>query len=242
MENKIIKKIKIYKGMEINKLDNQVSPSLDAIPSGNIIYAIIGGKGSGKSTLILNLLKKKDSPFYKKFDNIFLCSPTAKRDHKFDGLVKELDEEDKYFTDCNNETLEHIIERLKESVDENEGVKNLLILDDCIHMLSSASEKHSALNEIVTQSRHMKLSIIIVSQQLKKINTLIRNQIDCISFFRTHKIKEYQALEELLNINKDKLKIYYDQATKTNNGFLHISLMTNTPQFFRNFDRMELLN
>jgi Cdc6-like AAA superfamily ATPase len=239
---KSIKRIRIYKGLEIQKLDNQVNNSLDAIPSGNIIYAIIGGKGSGKSTLILNLLKKKNSPFYKSFDNIFFCSPTAKRDHKFDKLVEELEEEEKYFTDCNNETLNEIIERLKESVDEDEGIRNLLILDDCIHMLSSSTEKNSALNEIITQSRHMKLSVIIVSQQLKKINTLIRNQIDCISFFRTHKIKEYQALEELLNINKKILKIFYDQATKTNNGFLHISLMTNTPVFFRNFDKMEVIN
>jgi Cdc6-like AAA superfamily ATPase len=238
---KNIKKMKIYKGLEISSLDNQVESSRDAIPSGNIIYAIIGGKGSGKSTLILNLLSKKDSPFYKRFDNIFFCSPTAQRDHKFDNLVQELEVEEKYFTDCHNETLNNIIERLKESVDDNPDVKNLLILDDCIHMLSSSSDKNSALNELVTQSRHMKLSIVIVSQQLKKINTLIRNQIDCISFFRTHKIKEYQALEELLNINKKLLKIYYDQATKTNNGFLHISLMTNTPVFFRNFDKMELI-
>ena len=54
------------------------------------------------------------------------------------------------------------------------------------------------------QSKHCYYS----SQQFLKINPLIRNNTDMISFFKTYKVKEYEALENMLNISKEKLKIY----------------------------------
>ena len=126
---------------DIMPFDNQVIKSEDPLPLGNYNYIFCGRRGSGKSTLLLNLLKRKTSPYYKQFDNIFLVSPTAGRDEKFSKLVEELKEDNKFYDTLNDKIVEEIIERL---TDFNESYKkehpkkvprNLLILDDCIHML-----------------------------------------------------------------------------------------------------------
>ena len=247
MDKKIIK-IKINRNhkLEVKSVDKQISYSNSPLPINcHFVWLIVGMKGTGKSTIILNVLKNKHSPYYKYFDNIYLVSSTAKRDKKFDSLINELEEEDKYYTECNDEILNEIIDKIQEYNDNSDtnDIHNLLILDDCVHNLPSSTQKNSALNRIITQCRHLKLSIIITAQQFLKINPLIRNNTDLISFFKTYKIKEYEALENMLNISKEKLKIYYDFATKDgNNSFLHISLFGGKePMFFKKFDKIEIV-
>ena len=248
MDKKIIK-IKLKKNnFDVTNIDHQIKYSDSPLPQSYFIWLIVGMKGTGKSTIILNVLKNKKSPYYKHFDNIYFVSSTAKRDNKFDKLIEDLEEEDKFYNECNEENLNEIVNKIQEFNDTTDipksDIHNLIILDDCVHQLPSSTQKNSALNKIITQCRHLKTSVIIVSQQFLKINPLIRNNTDLISFFKTYKIKEYQALEDLLNIDKDKLKIYYDFATKDgNNNFLHISLFGGSnPLFFKKFDKIEIIN
>lgn len=98
----------------IAPFDSQVKSSDDPLPKSNIIHIFIGKKGSGKSTLMLNLLSRKTSPYYKWFDNIFIVSPTASKDPKFDKLVGELDQEGKVYTTLSDEVASDIMERLDE--------------------------------------------------------------------------------------------------------------------------------
>ena len=245
MDKKIIK-IKIKRNnFDVKNIDNQIKFSDSPLPQSYFVWLICGMKGTGKSTVILNVLNNKKSPYYKFFDNIYFVSSTGKRDHKFDKLIDELEEDNKYYSECNDENLNEIITKIQEYNDDSDDkdIHNLLILDDCVHNLPSSTQRDSALNRIITQCRHLKLSVIITSQQFLKINPLIRNNTDMISFFKTYKVKEYEALENMLNISKEKLKIYYDFATKDgNNNFLHISLFGGKePLFFRKFDKIELI-
>jgi GTPase SAR1 family protein len=177
---------------DIAPLDKQVIRTDEPLPLSYINYIVIGKKGSGKSTLILNLLKKKSSPYYKKFDNIYLISPTAGRDTKFEKLVDELKQEDKYYDELNDENISEIINRLQEFNDEfieeqeenktKEKPNNLLILDDCLANLPS-SNAHSLINKIFTNARHYKLSIWCLVQKYNKLNPLIRTNSDLITIF-----------------------------------------------------------
>lgn len=99
---------------KIAPFDSQVKISDEPLPKGNLIHIFIGKKGSGKSTLMLNLLSRKTSPYYRWFDNIFIVSPTCSKDPKFDKLVKELDGEGKVYNELTDDVASEIMMRLDE--------------------------------------------------------------------------------------------------------------------------------
>jgi hypothetical protein len=91
---------------EMKMLDSQVNATDEPIPENTpLIYIICGGKSRGKSTMLLNLLR---TVFKKKFSNIFLVSPTCRKDDKFDRIVTELDTDKKVYDVCSEENLAEI--------------------------------------------------------------------------------------------------------------------------------------
>jgi Mg2+ and Co2+ transporter CorA len=228
---------------DIAPLDNQVKKSDDPLPLGNLIHIFCGKRGSGKSTILLNLLKRKTSPYHKSFDNIYLVSPTANRDEKFDKLVEELIEDDKFYDKLDDTVIDKIIEKVTSFNDEykkehpKKQPRNLLILDDCIHMLPTSTQ-HSSINQIFTNGRHMKLSIFLCTQQLTKLNRLIRTNADLLTFFPTDNKKEFETLSDEWSIEPKLLRDIYEFAIDGNNSFLHISFCGRKPMFFKKFDRI----
>ena len=227
---------------DLKKLDNQIIRSDDPLPKQDIVWIINGGKGSGKSSMILSVLKSKNG--YKKFyDNIYLVSPTASRDTKFNKLIEELDKDNKYFSTCDNETIEDIINKLKEfneNFDEsNRQPRNLVIFDDCLASLPKSTQR-SPFNLLITTSRHLKTSVWILTQKYNKVNPLIRANMDMLSFFRSNNKLEFKTLEDDVNVDEKELKILYDFATDKPNSFLHISFFSGKPIFFNRFDKIIL--
>lgn len=227
---------------EIQPLDNQVQRGDEPLPLRPVSYLIIGRKGSGKSTMLLNLLKRKSSPYYKAFDNVFLISPTARKDPKFDKLVNELAREDKFFEELDETIIDSIMKRVenfntqfKEEYPKSEP-RNLLILDDCIHSLPTSTTK-STINALYTNQRHYKLSVITCSQQLLKVNRLIRTNADMMSFFPTDNKKEFECICDEWNIDPKFFKEIYDYATDKDNSFLHM-VFGRRPQFYKRFDKI----
>lgn len=232
---------------EILPLDNQVIKSDDPLPIGNLIHIFCARRGMGKSTLLLSLLMRKTSPYYRSFDNIYLVSPTAKRDAKFDKLVAELKYDHKFYDKLDEEVIDEIIEKLTAFNDEykekhpKKVPRNLLILDDCIHMLP-ASTKGSSINQIFTNGRHLKLSIFLCTQQLTKLNRLIRTNCDLLTFFPTDNKKEFETLSDEWAIEPKFLRNIYEFAIDGPNSFLHISFCGRKPVFFKKFDRIIIPN
>jgi Cdc6-like AAA superfamily ATPase len=230
---------------ELAPLDNQVHKTDDPLPEGHISYIFCGKKGSGKSTLILNLLKRKTSPYHRRFDNIYMISPTAMRDPKFDKLIEELQRDGKFYEELNEENINNIIEKIKAFNDKfaEEFPKkkpfNLLLLDDCIHMMPTSTQQ-STIQQLWTNQRHLKLSIFLATQKLNKLPTLCRANADLISFFPNDNRKEFECLENEWSIDPKLLKSVYDFATDSPNSFLHISFFGRKPTFFKKFDRIIL--
>jgi adenylate kinase family enzyme len=228
---------------EIAPMDNQVLKSDGPLPLGNINYILCGKKGSGKSTLALNLLKRKTSPYYRQFDNIFLISPTASRDEKFAKLIEELKVDNKFYDTLDDEVINEIVEKLKRFNDQykfehpKSTPRNLLIMDDCIHMLPTSTQQ-SSINQLFTNQRHLKLSLWIMTQQLTKLNRLIRTNCDLLSYFPNDSKKEFETIENEWAIEPKLLKAVYDYATNSQNSFLHISFFGRKPSFFKKFDRI----
>lgn len=226
--------------IKIKKLDNQIYEDEFAIPQmQNFVWLIIGAKGSGKSNIIINALnnKKKNNGLKKRFQKIYMCSPTAIYDPKYEKLHKELDEGNTYYNTLNNKILSKIYDDIINNHSDKHN--SLLILDDCISMLPKSTEKNSILNKIIACHRHIHLSIIISSQKYNSINTLIRNNYDILSIFKIDNKSEYKTIENDLNTNAELLKEVYDFAVSKKHSFLHIRL-SNPILFYQNFDKIIL--
>lgn len=221
---------------ELNALDNQVPPDDSPLPLRPTTHLIIAKKGSGKSSLLINMLKSKNA-YNKKFDNIYLFSPTCRGDSKFDSLVGELDPEGKVIDDLTPESLHKVLENIK---DFNENFKkkreplNLIIFDDCYHQLLKRGKDAAVLNKLITQARHYKTSLIFCIQRFK-CSPLLRSNSDLVSIFR---IDNKQDLKEVLDEWSVRPELY-NMATSKPYGFLHISYCSNPPRYFSKFSPIE---
>jgi hypothetical protein len=232
-ESKITKKLK--------KLDNQISDEDQIFPDrSGVLYLVVGRKGSGKSTVVLNLLntKRKDGGYRGHFDNIYMVNPNGK-DEKYSKLVKELSRTGNYYTEMTNEVLKDIEDKVRsfnENFDEDRKPANLLILDDCIHFLPKSNQKAQIFHGIITGARHLKLSIIITLQKLKGANTIVRSNTDIASFWRTDVASEKKDIMEEFGIPEN----YLDACWSEKNGFCTVAFTSGKPKYYNKFD--EIIN
>ena len=208
------------------------------------VHIISGSKGSGKSSMMISMLRSKNI-YKRRFNNIFLISPTAGSgaDPKMLKLVEELEEDGHYFTECSDENYQTILDMIKESnhdlTEKGKKPRNLLILDDCLASMPRNSEKGNKLNEIIIACRHLFTNIILLVQKYNSIPTLIRSNTDYISFYPSHSRQELDTLIKDLSINEKLFKDLLKFATNEKYSFLHINLLHgNEPLFFKKFDRI----
>jgi hypothetical protein len=118
---------------DLNAFDSQVKESEDPLPSeGSQNWLICGRVGTGKSTLLLRAITSSKSNWSagKNFDLVFLCSPSAKHDDKFQDLVQELMNDGRYYDTFDEKVLDEILESIdtynyqyKEDVNEYKASK-----------------------------------------------------------------------------------------------------------------------
>lgn len=215
------------------------------------IYSIIGGIGSGKSTVILNLLDKYLKKYY---NHIMMISPTAKIDFKWKDVVEELEQDKHFYEKLTDEAMREITEKLdgynrkheaKDEKRKEQGKKplpparNLVILDDCIMQLPSSTQVKSPFNEFIITLRHHKCDCIITSQSFYRLNTNVRKNFSCISIFPTVNRKEIQAYLDELNISKEDFENYYQRVMTSADPHSFLSINMQNPKkaiFYENFN------
>ena len=244
---------------EMTALDHQVDNGKNApFPKSNFLYLIVGGIGSGKTTTALRLLKipKENGGFRKAFNRIYIVSPTAKYDNKWDRLVNEVDLEGNYYTECTDDTIGEIIEKIEEYNEDfkassgsdtakgrlehkGKSPNNLVIIDDCVDSLTK--RKKSKLDKLILTLRHLKTTVFLMSQKLNSIPTLIRAQARCITFFPTINKREEQTFFNEINIGEELFKKIMDFCTTgDDHPFIHCKLGEGKPIFFKKYDRILL--
>jgi len=230
--------------MDYNKLispiDKQIEGSCEPLPKNiHAIWLLVGSRGRGKSTLLLNSIYKPE--FYKGyFDNIFLVSPTAMNDDKFKPLMDELTKENKYYSSASENNIMEIMESLK-VYNKNFNVKknkrqprNLIILDDTIHELPKSTQK-SCIHKLITTNRHLKCSIFITTQMFKKLNPIIRTNLDMISFFQSANENEKKNFCEEYGVDMNEL----DEICVNNNDFIHLTWCSGRRKMFNRFQELD---
>lgn len=217
--------------------DSQIIESNGVLPLGSRILFFIGSKGSSKTTTVLNLLSLKESPYRKYFKNIFLISPSASADKKLSGLVEELSRDDKVYDTLNDEVVDEIIERLKEIKEEQPKSQNLIIIDDCSHLLPTG-RKPSKISGLFVNSRHISASVWLIAHKFTTIPPMIRNQVDGLFIFKTNSKSELKSFQTNLNVDEDVFARNLKMATSKPYGFMFLNLTGPKPRYYDKFDEL----
>lgn len=128
-------------------------------------FTIIAGKmGSGKTSTTLSLLR---AVFAGCFHNIYVIIPENSL-HSIpekDNLFLPKENENKFiYHEYNEDTLTEILEQLQE--DSAEGYSSLLIVDDFSSSFKTDKGAERILNKIIIRMRHLKTSIMLLSQNI----------------------------------------------------------------------------
>jgi hypothetical protein len=207
----------------------------------HFLYLVIGRKRSGKSTLALNMLDtpEKLGGFKKKFDKIWLVSPTAANDSKMEDLVTELEPDGQYYDTFNNDVQSQLMDKIKlyNSKTKKKKPHHLVIYDDVLAFLPSNKKKGQAFNSFMTNQRHFKCSAMILAQRLNELNPLIRSQADVVSYFRQDNPKEDKIFSETFGVSPELI----DKCTSEPHSFLTVNFLHHTPKFYKRFDEVKQL-
>jgi len=209
------------------------------LPQSLNFFALVSGKpGSGKSSLILNLLCKRGKIYNKKFDRIFLFSPSlaTMKGNPFEDLP-----EDQKYDELNKEEIESVLEEI-----DGSGDKVLFILDDVVNDLAKDMKLQRLMCKVLMNRRHLcgeggSVSVIITTQVYNKIPAPIRKTASHIFIYHTKNKKELETIfDELVLIPK---KDYYDLLKYTfqkKHDFLYIDVNKQFDKMFhRNFNQLD---
>ncbi len=229
-------------------LCKNIVPPLDIIVNGSLIL-IIGSSGSGKTSLMTNLISKGGSingykqSFRKCFHKVILTSPslsTLKQD------VFKIPKSQKYndFHECMEDLDGHLDASMMEGEQDGETKFNLLILDDVAAALRQNRHNETLLTKTLQNRRHKNLTCIILVQSYRQLPTQIRNNANVIFLFRPKTMQEQEAIcGELLPIHKRNSLDLFNFIF--NGRYNHLMIdqtlkKSSSYRFFKNFEEIIL--
>jgi len=171
----------------------------------NFFLLVNGRPGSGKTSLILNLIAKRGKMYNKKFDKVYVFSPSlvTMANNPFEDLP-----ENQLHTDLNETNLTEALEEIKDS-----GEKVLFILDDVVNDMKKSAEVQNILSKMLMNRRHLagaggSTSFIITTQVYNKVPAPIRKTASHIIIYHTKNKKELDTIYDELIIVP--IKDFYD--------------------------------
>jgi len=203
----------------------------------NFFMLIAGKPASGKTSLILNLVAKNNKCYNKKFDKIYIFSPslTTIRDSPFDDLP-----EDQVYNELTEEDLINVQEEIKDT-----GEHILFILDDVVNDMKIKGVQLQ-LTKMLMNRRHLagsggSTAFISTTQVYNKIPAPIRKTATQVVLYSTKNKTEINTIfDELILIPKDDffsiLKFCFDKP----HNFIYIDV--NKPHdkmFHKCFNELE---
>tara|TARA_R100000541_G_scaffold11969_5_gene20238 strand:+ start:1208 stop:1975 length:768 start_codon:yes stop_codon:yes gene_type:complete len=220
---------------------DDIDPSIPApLPQSQNWFMLICGKpGSGKTSLILNLICKRGKLYNKKYDRIYLFSPSlgTMKGNPFEDLPEE-----QKFQELDKDIIEEVLLDISDS-----GEKVLLIIDDCVNDLQKDMKLQRLMCKVLMNRRHLcgeggSVSVMITTQVYNKVPAPIRKTASHIFIYHTKNKKELETMfDELVLIPK---KDYYDllkYTFKKNHDFLYIDVNKQFDKMFhRNFNQLEI--
>ena len=235
-----VKKNKLSEFGAVDKTINHKADEPFGVNDYSHIFLDVGKRGSGKTTVCLNLLKTH----YKKFfDKIYLFSSTGKRDPKMKKLIDELERTGQFYEEVDNDKIDQVLQEIEENnelikEEDDRKARNLIIFDDMIHALDKTTTKNSSFNKLITGNRHYKCCLWVISQRYNMLSTLLRSNADLIAMFKTDNKGELKTLETDININQKLFNDAYNFCCNEPNSFMLINMQMGKPIIYKKFDRL----
>ena len=201
---------------------------ISPFPNFHFFMIICGKSGSGKTSLLIDILK--DKRIYKNvFHKILLVMPRHSYNNMETNIFKRLPNEQVQFELDFNRLHDQI------SVFANNDKNTLLVIDDFTAYLNRKDYLRQ-FNELIQNRRHLRLSICLLVQVYNSVPLPIRKSINELILFRAPK-KEFQfILDELIEMPHDialKLKKFiYDRQ--------HNFMLLDVPNqiYYKNLDKV----
>jgi len=178
-----------------------------------IFNYVCGSTGSGKTTYIIKYIKAHQ----KKYSNIVVLKTTNDfKEYKMKKMKKVS------ITTYSNELLYSLLKYMmlmKPSVREKR--KLLIVLDDCIDFVNN-----KLIRILVFLRRHINVSVIVVSQGFKLLNSNTRNNISKCIFLRNTSENFYEFFRK--NVSDDPRLIdylkyaEYPRIEKDDRGYIRV--------------------
>lgn len=197
-----------------------------------LVICIVGSRGSGKSTLMINLLDAIDDKRNIDVNDCMIFSGNAK-----DPLLQNINclVTDKR-TDYDDFTM-------KIDMNKDPNRHFLLVLDDIQSStkLNVMNARNSDFTNLVLGGRHQSVTIITTAQTIKSsFSNVFKNNVDMWFIFEARNPTENKALIEYFDnpdFNKayQMLKVRNQDDTQNKKNFLYINFQSGKPRFFINF-------
>ena len=199
---------------------------------------------SGKSTWIMNCLCKQGKVYNKKFDLVYIVSPSLKtaKEDPFECLPPEQIE---------NELTVDFLDRFVNEVSES-GKRVWLLLDDVVNDIRKNKGVDKALAKILYNRRHITadggdeangISVWLTTQAYNRIPLMIRKVATGLIAFKLKNVKEIQSIfdEYVVGLTKDQFIDILKYVYRSPFDFLYINMdQPWDDMYHRNFSQLIL--
>ena len=214
-------------------IDNRLTkyPMVEDLWSKTSFNVVVGKMGSGKTSLVTNLIKKV---FKRCFHNIYVFIPENSRSSiENDIFGKHIPESDLYST-LTQEGLYEVYEKLQDN--SAEGEFSFLLIDDFQAALKDPMIL-LVLQKIITKMRHLRCSIFLLNQNFQALHKSLRELITNLIVFNVGKSQLNKIFEEVVQMDKNKYQDLIDLAFQKKNDWLAINV-NGSRNIYRMFDKI----
>ena len=197
-----------------------------------------GRPGSGKSTLAMSLLIEKTKPVYRgKYDNIIVFIPKHSLASMGDKNPFEDLDKKKVFHTLTPTSLQSAYDQVQNHADIGENT--LIFLDDMAAYLKDSNELQKLFNMIVFNRRHLRCSIIFLTQTFRSIPAPVRKSASHLLLWKTSNKAESRAIfEESIDRDKDEADSICKYVFSEKYSFLLIDI--NNGNMYKNFNELKI--
>ena len=205
---------------------------------GGFAFIVVGRPGYGKTSLLNSLVCKSGRNFNRKFDRLFVWSPSM---ITMEGDPYEMIPDDQKFEEASLENIQGVLDEIKDT-----GEKVLFIFDDVIADIrgKGKGDIENLLQKIFFNRRHLagaggSVSIMATSQTYNKIDPKLRKTASHLIQYKPQKKEIENIFDDMINLPKKEFMDVLRYIYKKKHDFMYLDLQEqDTKQIHKNFTQL----
>ena len=205
---------------------------------GGFAFIVVGRPGFGKTSLLNTLVCKSGRNFNRKFDRVFIWSPSM---ITMEGDPYEMIPDDQKFEEASLENIQGVLDEIKDT-----GEKVLFIFDDVIADIrgKGKGDIENLLQKIFFNRRHLagaggSVSIMATSQTFNKIDPKLRKTASHLIQYKPQKKEIENIFDDMINLPKREFMDVLRYIYKKKHDFMYLDLQQeDTKQIHKNFTQL----